>query len=315
MIAYLFPGQGSQTVGMAMFLYDNFASAKLAVEEASDTLHMDMVELLFEDPKNELHLTANTQPALLTSSTAYYRALKEVYDIPARISAGHSLGEYSAFVANEVISYADALKLTRERGLAMQKAVPVGKGAMLAVMGAEEKDLLQALADINGVIEVANYNSPGQLVVSGESAAVERLKNYDTQSKFGKKWKMIPLKVSAPFHCSLMQKAEEHMQTLLTSTDMQSPQAPVVQNFTAKESIDPEELRSNLIRQITGSVRWTASIQRMQELGVTKVLEVGPGKVLSSLVKKIDSNGIQSFNIQNLDDFKNLEQRLDFHER
>ena len=196
----------------------------------------------------------------------------------------------------------------------LDRATAIGEKE-LPEFNAEEKDLLQALADINGVIEVANYNSPGQLVVSGESAAVERLKNYDTQSKFGKKWKMIPLKVSAPFHCSLMQKAEEHMQTLLTSTDMQSPQAPVVQNFTAKESIDPEELRSNLIRQITGSVRWTASIQRMQELGVTKVLEVGPGKVLSSLVKKIDSNGIQSFNIQNLDDFKNLEQRLDFHER
>jgi len=315
MIAFVFPGQGSQKVGMAKFLYDEFKSAKETLEEASDILKTDMEALMFTDPNDELNLTQNTQPALVIAATIYHRSLKEVYGVPALISAGHSLGEYSALVANGVMTFQDALLLTRQRGAAMQKAVPVGEGAMLAVIGANDTDLLSAIKETEGTVEVANYNCPGQIVVSGSASGIANLKEFDTASRFGKKWKMIPLKVSAPFHCSLMQPAEDAMRPLIEGCEMQAPLAPVIQNYSALESTDVNAIKSQLIQQITGSVRWTASIERMGELGVKKIIEVGPGKVLSGLVKKIDSAAFKSFNIENLADFKAIEAELVFNEQ
>lgn len=314
MLALLFPGQGSQKVGMAKFLYEEFDIAKKTLEEASDILSLNMKELLFEDPNKQLNLTKYTQPALVTASTIYHRVLQDRVELPPLPSAGHSLGEYSALVANQVLSFEDALKLTYVRGEAMQEAVPVGKGSMLAVMGLSDVEVEKLCSIVNekiSLVEPANFNSPGQVVVSGTSEACDHLKKLDTMELLGKKSKMIPLKVSAPFHCSLMMPAQKVMEEKILACDFQPAKAAIIQNYDAKEHSLPEELKKNLCKQITGSVRWTSSILRMKELGVTTFIEMGPGKVLSGLVKKIDSESLKALNIENLEDLSVVKMHIE----
>ncbi|MCB0349327.1 MAG: ACP S-malonyltransferase [Bdellovibrionales bacterium] len=312
MLALGFPGQGSQFVGMAKFLIDDFDIAKQTIEEASDTLQINFKKLLLEGPEEELNKTENTQPALVIASTIYYRVIHEIVGLPPLPAFGHSLGEYSALVANEALSFSSALRLTKSRGQFMQEAVPVGKGAMLAVLGVEDKDVEKICAwaseQTGKVIEPANFNSPGQVVVSGDVIACNFLRENFKEDLIGKKAKFIPLKVSAPFHCSLMKPAQDKMQALLEAENIATAKAPIVQNFDAKAHTNPDEIRQNLIYQITGSVRWTESVISMKQMGIRLFLELGPGKVLSGLVKKIDSNELTTFNMQNLDDIKILEQ-------
>ncbi|HEX4925542.1 MAG TPA: ACP S-malonyltransferase [Bdellovibrionales bacterium] len=311
----LFPGQGSQHVGMGRFLFDNFSSAKHLFEEASDTLKLDFKKLCFDGPESDLTLTENTQPALLLVSVATYKVLTETTPLKFAFGAGHSLGEYSALVAAGTLNFGGALKAVRARGQAMQQAVPVGQGGMLAVLGLSDDEVIrvcQWAESESGLkpLEPANFNAPGQVVVSGSQALCTWLQtNFDPSRLFAekKRAKLIPLNVSAPFHCSLMKPAQDKMEPVLNDLRFATPQFPVVQNVTAAEEKQPERLKKNLIAQISAPVKWVQSVTRMKALGVRTAVEVGPSKVLSGLVKKIDSE-LRTFNIQSLDELKALEQ-------
>lgn len=319
MWAALFPGQGSQHSGMGKFLYDNFPVAKELFEEASDTLSVDFKKLCFDGPESDLALTHNTQPCLLLVSTATSRVLNSLAPFNPVASAGHSIGEYAALVATGTIPFTDALVAVRKRGEYMQSAVPVGKGAMAAVMGVtpeQMKEICQWAERESGLgpIEPANYNAPGQIVASGQKEAVDWLaKNYSPDALSGEKprrVKFIPLKVSAPFHCSMMKPAEEKMRKTLVDIPFADAAYPVVQNFTAEAVKEGNILRENLIRQISAPVRWVECVERLVQMGSQRVVELGCGKVLSGLAKKIDSTHLQTFNINSIEELKTLEQAL-----
>ena len=315
MWAALFPGQGSQSVGMGRFLVENFASAKQTFEEASDTLGIDFKKLCFEGPEESLQLTENTQPALLLVSTATFRVVSETTGVKIGVAAGHSVGEYAAVVTSGALRFADALRAVRTRGQAMQRAVPVGQGGMVAVMGLTDEQILK-LCDwaqkTSGLkpIEPANFNAPGQVVISGSQALIDWMKANAKPEVFAPetpRMKLIPLAVSAPFHCSMMKPAEEEMRRVLSDMPFAQAKWPIVQNVTASETTSPETVRENLVKQVSGAVRWTQCMHRMRALGSTRMIEVGAGKVLSGLAKKIDSGLPAPFNINTLDDLKALE--------
>lgn len=318
MWAALFPGQGSQSVGMGKFLFDNFQIAREAFEEASDTLGINFQKLCFEGPESDLQLTENTQPALLLVSTATFRVVKSLADVPMSAAAGHSIGEYAAVVTAGAVKFTDALKAVRVRGQAMQRAVPVGQGGMVAVMGLTEpqtKFLCEWAEKNSGLkpIEPANYNAPGQVVISGSQAVIDWMKTNAKPDIFAPetpRLKLIPLAVSAPFHCSLMKPAEEEMRKVLGDISFQSARWPIVQNFNAQETTNGETLRENLVKQVSGAVRWTQCMARLKALGVKKTIEFGSGRVLTGLSKKIDSEAPPPFNINSLDELKNLENAL-----
>ena len=311
----LFPGQGSQHVGMAKSLFDNFSAVKLLFEEASDAASVDMKRLLFDGAESDLALTANTQPALVLASLSAWTALEEVRPTPFACAAGHSLGEYSALVAAKSLSFSEAIRAVRNRGMAMQEAVPVGRGAMLAILGLSDEDaakLCEWTQTSSGFrpLEPANFNAPGQVVVSGSAQAVEWLKANWDPSKAGVtgRGKLIPLNVSAPFHCSMMKPAQDRMRPLLESIEIRSAEFFVIQNVNAKPVQDANLLRRGLIDQITASVLWTKSIQQILTMHPRATfLEIGPGKVLSGLVKKIDSSGARIFNMGSLEDIRKWE--------
>ena len=315
MWAALFPGQGSQAVGMGRFFYDNFAVARHAFEEASDALSQDFRELCFEGPESELQLTHNTQPALLLVSTVAHRVAQETTGIKIVAGAGHSVGEYAAVVAAGCLPFTDAIRAVRVRGPAMQKAVPVGQGGMVAVMGLSEEQILKLckwVEENSGKkpLEPANFNAPGQVVVSGSQEAIDYMKANAKPEIFAPetpRMKLIPLAVSAPFHCSLMKPAEEEMRRVLTEMKFGDAQWPIVQNVTANETTFGSVIRENLIRQVSGAVRWTGCMERLKNMGVTRMVEFGSGKVLSGLAKKIDSSMAAPLNIGSLDDLKALE--------
>jgi [acyl-carrier-protein] S-malonyltransferase len=318
MLAALFPGQGSQSVGMSQFLYDEFQVAREIFEEASDALQTDMKELLFQGPEEQLMLTENTQPAILISSYATYKVLTSLVDLSVSASAGHSIGEYGAFVTSGSLSFADALRAVRTRGQQMQKAVPTGLGGMVAMMGATPEHAKQICAwaasenPQGGVIEAANFNAPGQIVLSGNSQQIEfvsRNAKLEILSEPPKKLRFIPLKVSAPFHCSLMSPAEDHMRDVIEGLEMKTPSSPIVQNVDGKVHSQIVELKENLIRQISSSVLWVDCVESLRSLGCTKYIEFGNGKVLSGLLKKIDPE-LQVFNINSLQDLKDVELML-----
>jgi [acyl-carrier-protein] S-malonyltransferase len=291
--AFIFPGQGSQAVGMGLALSQSFAAARLVFEEVDEALKQKLSRLMFEGPEADLTLTENAQPALMAVSMAALRVLEtegnwRLADKVAYV-AGHSLGEYSALAAAGAFSVPDAARLLKLRGQAMQKAVPVGEGAMAALLGPEleqvQKIARQAAEATGLVCGVANDNSPGQVVVSGAKAAVEAAMAIAADQ--GVK-RSILLPVSAPFHCALMQPAADAMQEALAETQIRQPLVPVIANVTAQPVSDPATIARLLVAQVTATVRWRESVLAMKSLGVAKMLELGAGKVLAGLVKRID---------------------------
>jgi len=291
--AFIFPGQGSQAVGMGLALSQSFAAARLVFEEVDEALKQKLSKLMFEGPESDLTLTENAQPALMAVSIAALRVLEaeggwRLAD-KAGYVAGHSLGEYSALAAAGALGLSDAARLLKLRGRAMQKAVPVGAGAMAALLGPDLEQVQtiasQAAEDTKLVCGVANDNSPGQIVVSGAKAAVERAIAIATEQGV-KRSVMLP--VSAPFHCALMQPAAEAMEEALAEATIRQPLVPVVANVTAQPVSDPATIAKLLVQQVTATVRWRESILAMKALGVAKVYELGAGKVLAGLVKRID---------------------------
>ena len=285
-LTFLFPGQGSQSVGMGKDLADRYAVARQTFEEADASLGMKLSQLCFEGPEDQLRLTENTQPAILTVSVAAWRVLQEKGVRPAFV-AGHSLGEYSAHVAAGTLSFTDAVRAVRNRGKYMQEAVPVGTGAMAAIVGMSIDAVTTMCADAaqGEVCEPANINSPDQVVISGNAAAIERAVKL-AEERGAKRAKMLP--VSAPFHCSLMKPAQERLATDLNALNFSSPQAPVIANVYARPVEDAVSSREGLIHQVTASVKWNESIQLLIARGVQTFVEVGPGKVLCGLMRQID---------------------------
>ncbi len=292
--AFVFPGQGSQFVGMGKDLAENFAEARAVFEEVDDALKQNLSKLMFEGPEADLNLTENTQPALMAVSLAVVRVLEKQFPTlitPAlcKYVAGHSLGEYSALTAAGTFKLADAARLLKIRGQAMQKAVPVGIGAMAAILGLEIEDVTKVAAEAcNGEIcAAANDNSFGQVVVSGHKGAVEKAVALAT-AKGAKRAVLLP--VSAPFHCSLMQPAADAMKDSLSKVVMAPPKVPLVANVIAEATEDPIKIRDLLVKQVTGMVRWRESVLYMKQKGVTSLVELGAGKVLAGLAKRIDKD-------------------------
>jgi [acyl-carrier-protein] S-malonyltransferase len=283
--AYFFPGQGSQAVGMGRALHERYEVAREVFAEVDDALGFSLSTLCFEGPADELTLTANTQPAILTTSIAALRVLESETDASASMALGHSLGEFSALVAAGALELADAARLVRLRGQAMQEAVPAGQGAMAAIMGlaTEELEPLCEEAAQGQVCSPANENGGGQIVVAGHTEAVARLVSLAKSRKA----RAIPLRVSAPFHCALMQPAAERLEEALAGITLAPMRIPVIANVTAELNDDPSRVRSLLVRQVTHRVRWEASVQAAARHGVNGGLEVGHGKVLTGLVKRI----------------------------
>jgi [acyl-carrier-protein] S-malonyltransferase len=294
-VAFVFPGQGSQVVGMGKAVHDAVPSARAVFEAADAALGESLSALCFQGPADALKLTANTQPALLTTSIALLRAL----DVQPDAVAGHSLGEYSANVAAGALAFDRAVKLVRMRGNFMQEAVPVGQGAMAAVLGGDPAAIEQALREVPGVVEPVNYNAPGQLVIAGEAQAVDAAK--PLLAALGCKVMLLP--VSAPFHSSMMQGAEERLRPHLVDTSFAVPAVPVYVNVDAAPLTAPEGLRDALVRQVSRPVRWLESVRRMREDGVTLCVEIGAGKVLAGLIKRIDG-GLKCVNVQGPDDLE-----------
>jgi [acyl-carrier-protein] S-malonyltransferase len=289
--ALVFPGQGSQAVGMGRDLASAFAVARHMFQEVDDALSQRLSKLMFEGPESELTLTENAQPALMAVSIAVMRVLEKEggLDLPRHVSlvAGHSLGEYSALAAAGTFVLADTARLLKRRGLAMQRAVPVGEGAMAALLGLELEPAqeIAAAAAEGEVCATANDNAPGQVVVSGHKAAVERAIKLGAERGARRS---ILLPVSAPFHCALMAPAAQEMEEALAAVAMAPPAVPLVANVTAAPVEDPETIRRLLVEQVTGLVRWRESVLAMKSGGVDTVVEVGAGRVLSGLVKRID---------------------------
>jgi [acyl-carrier-protein] S-malonyltransferase len=285
--AFLFPGQGSQSVGMGRDLASTFAAARRTFEEANDALGFDLANLCFQGPEQQLRLTEFTQPAIFTVSVAALRVLAEA-GVTADYVAGHSLGEYSANVAAGAVEFAVAARTVRRRGQLMQQAVPAGQGSMAAVLGMPAEAVAAVCRDASSEgapVEPANLNSPEQTVISGAMAAVERA--VALAKERGAK-RAVLLQVSAPFHCSLMQPAQDGLAPILQEIPFSAAKIPVVVNVDAALVTDGGQLRDALIRQVTGAVRWTESMQLLIAKGVTTFVEVGPGKVLSGLLRQID---------------------------
>ena len=293
--AFTFPGQGSQAVGMGKALAEQFPVARAVFDEVDEALGEKLTAIIWDGPAETLQLTQNAQPALMAMSLATLRVLETEagFDVgrDARFVAGHSLGEYSALAAAGSLSISDTARLLRTRGLAMQKAVPVGVGAMAALLGLDYETAVAVAEEAaqGDVCQAANDNGGGQVVVSGDKAAVDRALDI-AKTKGAKRAMLLP--VSAPFHCRLMQPAAEAMAEALASVTIKSPASPLVSNVLASAITDPDEIRKRLVEQVTGTVRWRESVAYMAANGVTHFIEIGAGKVLSGLVKRIVDGGV-----------------------
>ncbi len=291
MRAFIFPGQGSQFIGMGQDLAEAFPDARHVFQEVDDALSQNLTKIMFEGVESDLNLTENTQPALMAVSMAVLRILTQQGGVQLKdvcdYVAGHSLGEYSALTAAGALELADTARLLKLRGRAMQDAVPVGKGAMAAILGLEFDDVKAIAAAVSNseICEAANDNSVGQVVVSGHKAAVAAAMDLATE-RGAKKAIMLP--VSAPFHCALMAPAADRMAVVLADSTIKAPVVPVVANVTAQAVSDPDEIRRLLVEQITGVVRWRESVLWMKERGISEMAEFGAGKVLSGLIRRID---------------------------
>ena len=305
MNALLFPGQGSQIVGMGLEFYKNFDLVKKIFDQADEKLDFPISKIILDGPENELQLTKNTQPAILTVSYSIFKVLKDEFNYnfeKFKYFAGHSLGEYSALVCSESLNFSDAVYLLHERGKAMQEAVPIGKGSMIAVLGMkfdEIKDIIKQ--NDNGVCEVANDNADGQVIVSGNKESVESFQILLKEKKI----KSIPLKVSAPFHCSLMKPAAKNMENKINNTKFEKPIFEIVNNVTANPEITPVNLKRLLIEQIFSTVRWRESLIKMHEKGIKNFIEIGPGKVLIGMAKRTLKD-VNCFSINTIADMKNF---------
>jgi [acyl-carrier-protein] S-malonyltransferase len=282
-LAMVFPGQGSQAVGM-LEGYAGLPEISLVRDEAAEVLGQDFVKLLDEGPAEKLNLTVNTQPAMVTAGYAAYRAWRALGGAQPEVLAGHSLGEYTALVAAGAIAFNDCLPLVRFRAQSMQEAVPEGKGAMAAILMLDDEKVRAACAQAGGEVQAVNFNAPGQVVIAGEKAAVERA--IEACKAMGAR-RAMPLPVSAPFHSSLMKPAAEKLKSFLKTVSIAAPRIPVVNNVDVAIVEEPEKIRDSLVRQAAAPVRWVETIRRMREMGVTHVIECGPGKVLAGMTKRI----------------------------
>lgn len=301
-IAFVFPGQGSQSVGMGKDLFDNFPAAKRVFEEADDALGFKLSEMCFAGNEADLQLTANTQPAILTTSVAAFRAMEaENFPSPDFV-AGHSLGEYSALVAAGALRFSDAVKTVRKRGSYMQEAVPVGTGAMAAILGLDLRTVENVCAEVseNHICSPANINSPAQIVIAGNAEAVERA--CELLKERGAK-RAIKLNVSAPFHCALMFPAQEKLKKDLREIRFGDLKFPVIENVSAQANINGERVREALTEQVSSPVRWSQSVEFLIASGVQTFVEVGAGKVLSGLIRQINRD-VRCLNVENSDTLK-----------
>ena len=304
--AYIFPGQGSQSVGMGKNLFENFAPARDVFREADDALGFSLSEMCFAGDEADLQLTANTQPAILTVSVAAWRAARAEGLAAPDVVAGHSLGEYSALVAAGVLDFADAVRTVRKRGTYMQEAVPVGAGAMAAILGLDVETVEAGCAEAaeGQVCSPANVNSPSQVVIAGNTEAVDRA--CEILKEKGAK-RAIKLNVSAPFHCALMTPAQERLAVDLETVDYRAFLFPVVHNVDARANSDNTVVRDKLTQQVSSPVRWLQTIENMSTAGVEKFIEIGPGKVLTGLVRQINREAVYA----NVEDASSLSNTLE----
>ena len=288
-LAFVFPGQGSQKIGMLADLAAEYPIVNKTFSEASKVLGYDLWELVQNGAQEEINLTERTQPLLLTASVAVWRVWQEKNGVSPAFMAGHSLGEWSALVCAEVVSLSDAVKLVHQRGKFMQEAVPAGQGAMAAIIGLDDTLIIEACkkAEEGEIVSAVNFNSPGQVVIAGTAAAVERASVLCKEA--GAK-RALPLPVSAPFHTELMRPAADRLAEQIFATNFNAPQVPIVHNVTARTESNPEKIKALMIEQIYSPVRWVECINAMSQNGTTIVIECGPGKVLSGLSKRINSD-------------------------
>ena len=294
--AFVFPGQGSQYPGMGKGLADNFEAARHVFQEADEALGFKLSTLCFEGPESNLKLTANTQPAILTTSFAAFRVVETETGCKADYLAGHSLGEFSALVAAGVLDFTDAVRTVRARGTFMQEAVPFGVGAMAAILGVDSAVLEEICIEAaqGEVVSPANFNSPGQIVIAGHAGAVGRAIEI-AKSRGYRKAMLLP--VSAPFHCSLMMPAADRLAAVLADIPVRTISQPVVSNVEAEPNSDPGRVKELLVKQVCAPVLWDGSVHKMIDLGVSRFIEIGPGKVLSGLIKRI-SKDVETLNVE-----------------
>ena len=305
--AFVFPGQGAQRVGMIKDLYDGYASVRRLFEEADDALGFSLTKLCFEGPDEELMMTYNTQPAILTASTACSLVLQEE-GLRPDIVAGHSLGEYSALVAAESVSFADAVRTVRQRGRFMQEAVPLGEGAMAAILGLDEDRIKAVCAEVgsrDGTVEAVNFNCPGQTVIAGAAKAVEAA--VDALKTAGAK-RAVMLNVSAPFHSTLMKLAAERLAEVLDTIVIKDAKVPVAANVDGQLETAADVIKASLVRQAASPVLWIACVRQIQAFGAENIVEVGPGKTLTGFNRKID----KAIHCENVEDIPSLKKTLEF---
>ena len=305
MFSVIFPGQGSQTVGMAKEFYDKYPLVKDIFSRADKALGYSISKIILDGPTTEINLTENTQPAIFVVSYSIFSVIKKIFQVDlnkAKYFAGHSLGEYSALACADGINFEDTVCLLNQRGKSMQTAVPVGVGSMIAILGKDIKEIEKILSENVQFknCQIANDNCPGQLVVSGDAQGINALSKFLKDNLI----KSITLPVSAPFHCHMMKKSTEIMTNHLNDTKFRTPLPNIISNVTAKDENNPEEIKKLLIRQIEGKVRWRESVEFMIKNNVSKFIEIGPGKILTGLVKRINKN-VKTVNINSINDITN----------